>query len=320
MILPWESAGSKITSLYKSAPPKLVYPAASRDERVNTRFVKQMDMYLFKNYQVRSVLVGERPHPFADYPRLKQYWSALGYGSWQFDPTKTFATLDVIRENGHLDFHQELTELLWFGGVVSYGNTMRETYATIYSWIGESDLPDLEGIAEDDDGVTFRNVVQQSLRIVRVQHTQEVVARLYNDLDSAKLIMRTRGMTAYFSKINKIRNDMRKQGEIVSEAYLLRRTYLAVAGKHKKLDESVAELHRVSGVSGVPTTYSHAADHLTDTFDFEIPDSDKTETVPDTNNVSANAAHADSAPPKRARDTESGGNMNAGGGGDSQST
>ena len=256
-------------------------------------------MYLFKNYQVRSVLVGERPHPFADYERLNQYWSSLGYGTWIFDPTKTFAMLDVIRENGHLDFHAELNELLWFGGVVSYGNILRETYAIIYSWIDEKDLPDLEGIAEDDDGVTFRNVVTKSLRIVRAQHTQEVIARLYNDLDSAKLIMRSRGMTAYFSQLNKIRIDMRKQGELVSEAYLLRRTYLAIAGKHKKLDESVAELRRVAGVSGVPTKFAHASDHLVDTFDFEIPDSAKTETTSEPN-VPVNSATTE--PPKRERD------------------
>lgn len=159
MTLSWESSVSTITSLYKSVSPKLVYHVTSRDESVNKCFIKQMDMYLFKNYQVVSVLVGEHPHPFVNYPRLKQYWKPLGYDAWEFDPTKTCDMFDVIRENGHDDFHRELTEILWFGGVVSYDNLIRETYTTIYSWINESDLPDLEDITEDDDGVTFRKVV-----------------------------------------------------------------------------------------------------------------------------------------------------------------
>ena len=174
------------------------YPAGSRDERANKRFIKEMDMYLFRNFQVRSVLVGERLHPFGDYARLKQYWTQLGYPTWEFDSTKTFAMLDVIKSNGHLDFHRELNELLWFGGVLSYGNIMRETYAIIYSWVDESDLPDLDGIAEEDDGPSFRDVVIQSLRIVRVHHTQEIIARLYNEMDAAKLVMRPRGMSAYY--------------------------------------------------------------------------------------------------------------------------
>ena len=146
-------------------------------------------MYLFRNFQVRSVLVGERTHPFADYARLNQYWTQLGYPNWNFDSTKTFAMLDIIKLNGHTDFHRELVDLLWFGGVVSYGNIMRETYAIIYSWIAEDDLPDLDGLCEEDDGPSFRNVVIKSLRIVRAHHTQEIITRLYNDLDSAKFVM-----------------------------------------------------------------------------------------------------------------------------------
>ena len=59
---------------------------------------------------------------------------------------KTFTTLEAIANNGDLALVNELTELLWFGGVVSYGNIMRETYAILYGWISELDLPDLEGL------------------------------------------------------------------------------------------------------------------------------------------------------------------------------
>lgn len=43
-ILPWEIADNKITSLYKSSPPDLVYPAGSRDEVVNERFITRMNI------------------------------------------------------------------------------------------------------------------------------------------------------------------------------------------------------------------------------------------------------------------------------------
>ena len=142
-ILPWDTPGSKTASLYKIAPPKITYPAGSRDEDDNKRFVKKMDMHLFSNFQARSVLVGDRPHPFSGYERLAQYWHHQGITNWSFDTSKTFTMLQEIFENGHTDFHQELYDLLWFGGVLSYGNIMRETYAIMYSWIEAEDLPDI---------------------------------------------------------------------------------------------------------------------------------------------------------------------------------
>ena len=75
--------------------------------------------------------------------------------NWSFDITKTFAMLQEIFDNDHTDFHQELYELLWFDGVLSYGNIMRETYAIIYSWIDADVLPDVDGLCEVDDGVLF---------------------------------------------------------------------------------------------------------------------------------------------------------------------
>ena len=160
-ILPWDTPGSTTSSLYKVSPPKITYPAGSRDEEVNKRFIKEMDMHFFSNFQVRQVLVGDRPHPFLGYDRLAQYWQQRGLTDWHFDTSKTFATLQEIHDNGHTDFHQELYELLWFGGVLSYGNIMRETYAILYTWIEADVLPDLDGLCEIDDGITFRKVVIQ---------------------------------------------------------------------------------------------------------------------------------------------------------------
>ena len=77
-ILPWDTPGSKTDTLYKISPPKLEYPAGSRDEEVNKRFLKKMDMHLFSNFQVRKVLVGDRPHPFSGYDRLAEYWRQQG--------------------------------------------------------------------------------------------------------------------------------------------------------------------------------------------------------------------------------------------------
>ena len=96
-------------------------------------------MFLFSNFQVRAVLVGERPHPFSNYERLKQFWAVHGIKDWSFDTTTTFSMLKTIKDKGCDDFHDELTELLWFGGVLSYGNIMCEVYAKLYAWIDPLD-------------------------------------------------------------------------------------------------------------------------------------------------------------------------------------
>ena len=146
-------------------------------------------MYLFKSLHVRAVLIGSRPHPFVGHARLVNYWNANGVPNFIFDTSKTFTMLKQIDDKGHGTFYNELCQLLWHGGANSYGNIMRETYAVIYDWIPAEDFPDLEGLCEDDDGVTFRVVVRRSLRVVRLKHTQAIVERLYHKLDSATLVM-----------------------------------------------------------------------------------------------------------------------------------
>ena len=141
-VLPWEFEGNKFTSLYKHAPPKLTYPGGSTSQSKNNRFVKRMDMYLNKNFLVRSAIKGDTPHPFISYERLQQYWHKMGKANWRFNTSETFATLDAIQSNGHHTFHAELTDLLWFGGTVSYGNIMAETYNIIFDFIGDDDLTD----------------------------------------------------------------------------------------------------------------------------------------------------------------------------------
>ena len=192
-------AGNNIAALYKYRPPNITYPAGSRVESTNKRFLKCMDMYLFQNFIVRSVMVGTIPHPFLGYKRLNDYWSKLGKHDWKFDKTKTFETLQLISENGHHAFHQELQDLLWFGGVANYGNIMRETYAIIFNWVKPEDFADLDGLCEEDDGITFRTVIIESLRIVRVRHVQEICDRLYAKLDATTLTMRPGGMTAFLA-------------------------------------------------------------------------------------------------------------------------
>ena len=301
-VLPWETAGAKSASLYKVSPPKIIYPAGSRDEDANKRFIKKMDMHLFRNFQVRSVLVGDRPHPFSEYERLTQYWLHQGKEDWTFDTSTTFATLQAIYDNGHTEFHQELYELLWFGGVLSYGNIMRETYAIMYSWISSEDLPDVDGLCEVDDGVTFRKVIMKSLRVVRTKHTQEIISRLYAKLDNTKLVMRTGGMTAFFGRLKKYKMALKKHGELVSDAYLLRRTTLAISGKHKKLTDALSEMRKIAGASGTPTSFADVKDNLIDTFQFETPDSEKTEKLSPT--VDANLADNQYGNAKRRGDAD----------------
>ena len=153
-----------------------------------------------------------------------------------------------------------MIDLLWFGGCATYDNIMAETYTTIYNWINPENLSllDLEGLCEVHDDITFRDVAVKSLQTVRLQHTQDLINHLYSKLaDNIKLIMRPVGMTGYFAQVRSVKLRMKKKGEIVSESYLLRRTFLAVKGKHKKLDEVVAELRRKAGVSGVPIPLSN---------------------------------------------------------------
>ena len=75
-ILPWDFNGNKHGKLYNCSPPSITYPAGSRDKKVNHRFVSRMNMYLNRNFLVRSALSGITPHPFSNYERLKEYWTA----------------------------------------------------------------------------------------------------------------------------------------------------------------------------------------------------------------------------------------------------
>ena len=276
-ILPWEINGNKQNKLFNVAPPKLQYPAGSRDETTNERFVTEMDMYLKRSYLVRSVINGDTPHPFSVYERLQQYWSAMGSPNKVFNTAETFSTLDKIKSNGHEAFHSELVELLWFGGVVSYGSIMAEVYVIIYKWIDPDDLPEIEGLCEINDGITFRIEVIKSLKIVRVNHKQQIINNLYTKLDNVTLIMRSGGMKGYFAKLRKQKLKLKEQGEKVTDAYLLHRTVMATQSKHPKLDEVIAALRRQAGTSGIPTSFEKMQDVLTDTFDYEVPDAAKTE-------------------------------------------
>ena len=278
-ILPWEFEGNKFTSLYKCAPPKLTYPGGSTNAKKNNRFIKRMDMFLNKNFLVRSVIHGETPHPFQMYPRLKQYWTQMGQPDWNFNTAETFATLDAIKDKGHHTFHAELTELLWFGGVVSYGNIMAETYTIIYDFINDDDLTDVEGLCEENDGITFRKVVIRSLSITRQNHTQQIINNLYTDMDKVQLCMWIGGMNGYFSQLLTIKLKLKKHGENVSDTFLIHKSTVTIKDKHEKLDAILAELRRKSGVSGKPNSFTFFKNCLKDTFDFEVPNDCKTETV-----------------------------------------
>ena len=198
--------------------------------------------------------------------------------------------MDEIQANGHGAFHEELTELLWFGGIVSYGNVMAETYAIMYDWIKPVDLPDLEGLCECNDGITFRAVIINSLRLVRSNHTQQIIDNWYTKLDNAKVIMCPGGLTGFFSRLKQYKVKLKNAGETITDAYLIRRTTMAVRGKHELLQKAVKDLRQEAGRSGTPTTYSKLKNVLLDTFQYEIPDADKQEKPPE---VKANFAGDD---------------------------
>ena len=94
----------------------------------------------------------------------------------------------------------------------------------------------------------------KSLRIVRPKHTQEIIDREYGKLDDIKLVMWSGGMTAFFGRLTKQKLALKKMGEVVSDAYLLRRTKMAITGSHKTLTDALVEMRKIIGVSGVPTT------------------------------------------------------------------
>ena len=93
LTLPWDEPGGKTSNLFKHQPPSLSYPAGSRDEDTNRRFLKRMDHYLFSSIQVRAAIVGKRPHPFSEYQPLEVYWLARGKTNWVFNTSKTFDML-----------------------------------------------------------------------------------------------------------------------------------------------------------------------------------------------------------------------------------
>ena len=255
-------------------------------------------MYLNKNFLVRSAIKGDTPHPFISYERLQQYWHKMGKANWRFNTSETFATLDAIQSNGHHTFHAELTDLLWFGGTVSYGNIMAETYNIIFDFIGDDDLTDLDGLCEENDGITFRKVVIRSLSIIRKDHKQEIIGNLYREMDAVQLCMRVGGMTGYFSQMRKLKLKLRKQGEAMSDSLMIYKSTIAISGKHEKLDAVIAELRRKSGTSGKPNTFAHFKDCLKDTFDFEVPANKKTD-KPKPRQIPANFARRDDGNPKK---------------------
>ena len=135
----------------------------------------------------------------------------------------------------------------------------------------------MDGSCEEDDGISFRIVIQQSLRVVRVQHTHEIVSRGYDKLDNCELVMRPRGMTAFFNKLRRAKLELKEEGELVSDAYLLRTAWNKIRGKHDMLDDVISKLRTQAGISGIPTTFAQARNVLTDIFDFEVPMSLKKE-------------------------------------------
>ena len=282
----------------KPKAPNLKYLSGSQDESTNERFLKRMDFYLFQNYQVRRVLLSELPHPFSQYPRLKQYYAVQGKPAWTFDCTTTYAVLKEIKVNGHMDFYQEMSDLLWFGDTISYGNIIHQTYAIMYAWIDPQALPDLNGLCEENDGVTFRKVIRDSLRIVRSQHKQALISREYDKIRTLKLVMKPRGMTAFSAKMNKYRLKLKKYGDTVSDTFLLHQAYTSIRGRHAELNKAIADMRKKSDTSGIPTTFIEVKEHLIDIFDFEVPSTSKTETAP-ASTISANQAGSDPGPDKR---------------------
>ena len=70
--------------------------------------------FLFSNFQVLTVLVGNRPHTFSNYESLDQFWTTQVIHDCSFDVTTIFS---ILKDKGYDDFHHVLTELLWFGDV-----------------------------------------------------------------------------------------------------------------------------------------------------------------------------------------------------------
>ena len=150
----------------------------------------------------------------------------------------------------------------------------------LYNWIKPNDLPDVDGMCEKHDGITFHKIIVKSLRVVRSSHTQQIIDNLYEKLDNVQLIMWPGGMTGYFAKQKKYKNRLKAIGEKVTDAYLIRWYTISFKENHVKLESALSKLRQEAGSSGKRTPFQKFKDVLSDTFDFEIPDSDKNEDPP----------------------------------------
>ena len=97
------------------------------------------------------------------------------------------------------------------------------------------------------------------------------------NLTIANLSVCPRGMTAFFNKLRRAKLELKEEGELVSDAYLLRTAWNKIRGKHDMLDDAISKLRTQAGISGIPTTFARARNVLTDIFDFEVSMSAKTE-------------------------------------------
>ena len=120
------------TFLFRIAPPKLKYPTGSIDENVNAHFVRSALGFLRSSTHVRDVIDWDpHPHPFYAYPPLKQFAAYQGFPEFEFDTSKTLATLEWVRSISSV-FEQSLRKLYCSGGVISYSNINERIYYIVY--------------------------------------------------------------------------------------------------------------------------------------------------------------------------------------------
>ena len=130
--MPLGPFSGRSTSLFRMSPPKLRCPSGSTDDNVNLYFVRSALGYLRSSTHVRDVIDWDpRPHPFYICEPLKAFYAKQGHDSFEFDPSKTLATIHWV-ESMSADFGNELRTLYNFGGVLSYSNINERIYHTVF--------------------------------------------------------------------------------------------------------------------------------------------------------------------------------------------
>lgn len=163
---------------------------------------------------------------------------------------------------------------------------MEQIYHTVYSWLNHETIGGdrhlLSGIDCNDgvfDGITLLRNVIDSLHIVRPEDSVLQAQRYSEKISEAKFIMRQGGMRAFIGEVEQHMLALNNIGKPLSDAEVLGRVKRQTTGKHAQIDRVWRDLRIESRKTNTETTFLAAKSALINAFTYDVPTSDKTETV-----------------------------------------